>query len=172
MNLIEIGWLGKAHGLKGEIKAHVSDFYEDDLFRATSIHVGDPAVPYFLEQVRAGGSVILKIEELDNREQVALLSNRPLFLMDSQVEEKEAEGADTPFDALIGYRIQAEGYPLLGPITGIMDLPSHYLAELTHDGREILVPLHEDLVVSVDEEEKILGMALPEGLVSASDGED
>ncbi|NJC25056.1 ribosome maturation factor RimM [Neolewinella antarctica] len=164
MELIEIGWVGRAHGLKGEIKAHIQEFYEDDLFAATSVHIGDPAVPYFLEQVRAGGAVILKIENLDSREQISLLSNRPLFLMSTQVTQRDERDA-TPFDALVGYRIKAEGYPLLGPITGIMDLPSHYLAELTVDGKEILIPLHEDLVESVDEEKKILGMLLPEGLL-------
>ena len=162
--LIEIGWVGRPHGLKGEIKIHVSEFYEDDLFQATSVHIGDPAVPYFLEHIRAGGSVVIKIEDLDDREAVALLSKRPLFLMDSQVSAQE-EPDETPFDALIGFSIEAEGYPTLGPITGIMDLPSHHLAEINHDGREILIPLHENLIVGVDEAGKLLQMALPEGLL-------
>ena len=164
-NLVEIGWLGKAHGLKGEIKAHVSDFYESDLLRAESIHVGSPAVPYFLERIRAGGTIFLKIEDLNAREEVALLSNRPLYLMESQVEQTEPDEGDTPFDALIGYSIEADGYPSLGPITGILDLPEHYLAELKHGGKDVLVPLHEQLVASVDEERKVLGMVLPEGLL-------
>lgn len=162
--LIEIGWVGKAHGLKGEIKVHIQDFYEDDLFAATSVHIGEPPVPYFLEQVRAGGAVLIKLEELDTREQVSLLSNRPLFLMNAQVSQTDEEG-DTPFDVLVGYQIEADGYPPLGPITGILDLPSHYLAELQHGGKEVLIPLHEDLIVSVDEANKVIGMALPQGLV-------
>lgn len=164
MELIEIGWVGKAHGLKGEVKIHIQDFYEDDLFKASSVHIGEPAVPYFLESIRAGGAVILKIEDLDSREQVSLLSNRPLYLMDSQVAQRD-EADETPFDALIGYSIQAKDYPLLGPITGIMDLPSHHLAELNHAGKDLLIPLHEDLIVGLDEASKVLEMALPAGLL-------
>ena len=162
--LIEIGWVGRPHGLKGEIKVHVAEFYEDDLFEAASVHIGEPPVPYFLEHIRAGGSVVVKIEDLDDREAVALLSKRPLYLMDSQVSAREVP-EETPFDALIGYSIEAEGYPTLGPITGIMDLPSHHLAELNFEGREVLIPLHENLIVGVDESSKVLEMALPEGLL-------
>ena len=163
-NLVEIGWVGKAHGLKGEIKVHVSDFYEDDLFRATSVHIGQPPIPYFLEHIRAGGSVVLKIEELNDRDAVSLLSKRPLFLMDTQVSARE-EPEESPFAELIGYTIQADGYPRLGPITGVMDLPSHYLAELTHEGKEVVVPLHEDLIERIDQEGQVLTMVLPEGLL-------
>ena len=164
MNLVEIGWVGKAHGLKGEIKAHIQEFYEKDLLAAKSVHIGEPPVPYFLQYVRAGGVLLLKFENLDEREQVALLSNRPLFLMEGQVAQQQ-EMAGTPFDALIGYRIEAEGYPTLGPITGIMDLPSHHLAELQHGGKDVLVPLHEDLIIGIDEQNQLLRMVLPEGLL-------
>ncbi len=72
---------------------------------------------------------------------------------------------ETPWDALVGWMIEAEGYPLLGPITGIMDMPEHYLAELKHEGKDILVPLHEDLVKGVEEESQVVKMILPEGLL-------
>ena len=164
-DLIEIGWVGKAHGLRGEIKLHVSEFYEEDLLGAESVHIGSPPVPYFVERIRAGGAIILKLEDLEKREQVSLLSNRPLFLMVTQVAQPEPDGADTPFDALIGWSITAEDYPTLGPISGIMDLPEHYLAELTHGGKDILVPLHEHLVLAVDEEKRMVTMQLPGGLL-------
>lgn len=165
MDLIEIGWTGKPHGLKGELKLRIQEFYEDDLLAAKSVLIGDPPVPYFVEQIRAGGAIIGKFETLDSREHVALLSGKPIWLMASQVTAIEEEGPDTPWDVIIGFSVRAEGYPVLGPITGVMDMPEHYLAELTHEGKEILIPLHENLVVSVDEEGETLEMILPEGLL-------
>lgn len=165
MDLIEIGWTGKPHGLKGEIKLRIQEFYEDDLFAATSLLIGDPAVPYFVEQLRAGGAVIGKFETFDSREAVALLAGKPVWLMASQVSAVAEPEDATPWEAVVGYTIRAEGYPLLGPVTGIMGLPEHYLAEMKHDGKDILLPLHEDLIASVDEDNKILEMLLPEGLL-------
>jgi 16S rRNA processing protein RimM len=166
MDLIEIGWTGKAHGLKGEIKLRIQEFYEDDLMATKSLLIGDPAIPYFVESLRAGGAIIAKFENLDSREQVTLLSNKPVWLLASQVTAID-EGEDlTPWDPIIGYTIIAEGYPDLGPITGIMDMPEHYIGELTHEGKAILVPLHEDLVVSLDEAAETMTMVLPEGLLT------
>lgn len=165
MDLIEIGWTGKPHGLKGELKLRIEAFYEDDLLAAQSLLIGDPPVPFFVEQMRAGGAIIGKFETLDSREHVALLSGKPIWLMTSQVSNVKEPEPDTPWDAIIGYTIKAEGYPTLGPVAGIMDMPEHYLAELKHEGKDIFVPLHEDLVVSLDEEGKVLEMVLPEGLL-------
>jgi len=165
MNLIEIGWTGKPHGLKGELKLRIQDFYEDDLMTAESLLIGDPPVPYFLERVRAGGAIIAKFETLDAREHVAPLSGKAVWLLADQITAVKEVQPDTPWDTVIGYTISAEGYPVLGPITGIMDMPEHYLAELSHDGKDVLIPLHEELVREVDKEKEVLTMLLPDGLL-------
>lgn len=164
MNLTEIGFTGKAHGLKGELKLRALEFYEEDLLKANSLFVGDPPIPHFIEYIRGGGALIVKLEGLNTRDQVNLLSSQPLWLMDSQVSDREPEPS-TPFDELIGYTIRSKGYPELGPINGIVDLPEHYLAELDFDGRQVLIPLHENLIASVRETEQVLEMILPEGLL-------
>ncbi|MEO0732346.1 MAG: hypothetical protein AAFZ52_05900, partial [Bacteroidota bacterium] len=64
MDLTEIGWTGKAHGLRGEIKLRVLEHYEDDLLAAPSVLIGDPPVPYFFDHVRGGGAIIAKFEDL------------------------------------------------------------------------------------------------------------
>ncbi len=164
MDLTEIGWTGKPHGLRGEIKLRILEHYEEDFLQVASVLIGEPPVPYFLESVRGGGAIIAKFEGLDTREQVGLLSNKPLYALSSQVAQREPE-PDTPFDALIGWKIEAEGYPLLGPIEGIMDLPEHHLAELKHNGKDVLIPLHENLIADVKEDVKTLVMDLPAGLL-------
>ncbi len=39
------------------------------------------------------------------------------------------------------------------------------MAFVIHNGREVLIPLNESLIVSVDRENKTLLMDLPEGLL-------
>jgi 16S rRNA processing protein RimM len=168
MNLTEVGWTGKAHGLRGEIKLRVLELYEDEVLEVKSVLIGEPPVPYFVEQFRSGGAIIAKFEGLDSRELVSLLSNKPLYVLSSVIAEKEPE-PDTPFDALVGWFIEAEGYPRLGPISEIMDLPEHYLAEMKHEGNDILVPLHEDLIIDIREDDQTLIMVLPDGLLTMGD---
>lgn len=163
MQLTQIGRTGRPHGVKGEIKLFVDDHYEDDLFNAQAVLIGDPPMPYFVESLRAGGSIIGKFEDLDSREMSVLLSNQPLYLRTDEVQGVPPPD-DHPFAFLIGYDIEAAGYGRFGPIEDVFDLPEHYLAQLTVEGKEVYVPLHQDLVVEVKEKEQLIVMDLPEGL--------
>ncbi len=164
MELVQIGVTGRPHGIRGELNIFVDEGYEEDLLRATAILIGQKPAPYFVERFRRGGKLTVKLETFETREQVVLLANKPLFLPADQVTELE-EINDTPWDGMLGYFIEAEGYPRLGPIESIMDLPEHYLAELTYHDKTVYIPLHEDLVVGVREDDTVLVMELPGGLL-------
>ena len=75
----------------------------------------------------------------------------------------EEEG--TPWDEVIGFGVESEHYPPLPPIEEIIDLPEHYLARLTHEGRDLLLPLHDDLLLGVDRERKMIQLRIAEGLL-------
>ena len=164
MELLKVGRVGRPHGLKGELKLIVEDHFEEDLLKAAAVLVGEPPIPFFLEYARGGGALIVKLEGFDQREEVAMLSNKDIYLPADQVRGEPAE-VQHPFLQLVGYTIKAEGYPDLGPIEEVMDLPQHYLAQLTHEGNEVLIPLHEDLILERRDEERLLLMQLPEGLL-------
>ncbi|CAH1000421.1 Ribosome maturation factor RimM [Neolewinella maritima] len=164
MELVEIGRTGRPHGIKGELGLQVEEVYLDDLLRAKAVLIGDPAIPYFVKNYREGGKLTVLLDTFTTREQVSLLSGKPLWLPQHQV-TAEVDELVTPWDALLGYRIEAEGYPLLGPIEDIMDLPQHYLAEVPYEGKTLYIPLHENLVVAVREDDEVVVMNLPDGLL-------
>lgn len=164
MELTQIGKIGKPHGTKGELKIFVEEHFEDDLLEAKAVFIGEPPFPYFVESIRMGGMVILQLEEVNSREMAVLLANKPLLLPDDQI-TAQAPLEDHPFLHLVGYTILAEGYPPMGPIAEVLDMPEHYLALLEVDGREIYIPLHEDLIQATDSEQRQLQMQLPLGLL-------
>ncbi|PPK86659.1 16S rRNA processing protein RimM [Neolewinella xylanilytica] len=164
MEVIEIGRTGRPHGIKGELSVFVEEVYEDDLLAAKAVLIGEPPIPYFVRSFRTGGKLTVSLENFDTREAVVLLSGKPLWLPADQV-TGEAEVEGTPWDGVVGFMIEAEGYPPLGPIEDIIDLPEHYLAELTHNEKTVFIPLHEDLVLNVRETDTVLEMQLPRGLL-------
>lgn len=164
MEKIEIGRTGRPHGIKGELGLNVNEEYLDDLLNAPFVMIGVKPVPYPVQRFVEGGKLRVKLARFESREQVVLLSNKPLWLPADRV-TVEDELPETPWDWLIGYRVEAEGYPMLGPIERIMDLPNHYLAEIVHASKTVYLPLHEDLVIGVREEDTILVMDLPGGLL-------
>ena len=164
MDLIEIGRTGRPHGIHGELALLIDEVYEDDLLQARAVLIGEPAIPYFVVSFRSGGKLTVKLENFTSREAVSLLAGKPLWLPADQV-TAEIPADETPYDALLGYMIEADGYPPLGPIEDIVDLPEHYLAEITYEERTVYIPLHEDLIVGVRETDTVLEMNLPEGLL-------
>ncbi len=164
MELTQIGRIGKPHGTAGELKAIVEEHFEDDLLAAKVLFVGTPAFPHFIEQIRMGGMVLLKLEDIDRREMASLLSNQPIFLPTEHI-TAEAPPDDHPYTHLIGWYIAAEGYEQLGPIVDVLDMPEHYLALLEVAGKDVFIPLHDDLVIAEDPEQQLIRMELPLGLL-------
>lgn len=162
--LLQIGQTARPHGVKGELAIRIDDVYFDDLTNSPVVLIGDPAVPYTLERTTGGGKPRIKLEDFHNREQVALLANKPLWLPESAVTVEE-DAEITPYDRLIDMYIVADDYPRLGPIEDVMDLPEHHLAELTHEGKSIYIPLHDDLIDRINEAEGEVYMTLPPGLL-------
>ncbi|MEO0789505.1 MAG: ribosome maturation factor RimM [Bacteroidota bacterium] len=164
MNLVPVGKLLRPHGLKGEIKVLLEEGYEEDFLQAGSFLAGKPPAPLFIASFRGGGALIIKLEGIDSREAVQPLSQATVYLPEDRISDRPAEVQDKMLQ-LVGYSIRAEGYSDLGPIEEVMDLPQHYLAKLDVEGQEVLIPLHDDLILSRNDEDKELVMRLPEGLL-------
>jgi 16S rRNA processing protein RimM len=59
----------------------------------------------------------------------------------------------------------SRGDRLLGEVTNIIENPGQILLILkSPEGKEILIPFHEDFIVSINKKKKLIEMDLPEGL--------
>jgi ribosomal 30S subunit maturation factor RimM len=54
----------------------------------------------------------------------------------------------------------------IGTCTGLEDIPGNPCLEvcLEPDGSSVLIPLHEDFIVKIDEDSRTLSLILPDGL--------
>ncbi len=167
MNLTEIGRTGRPHGLKGEIKLRVAEEMEELLFdnEVFFVRVGSAApVPYFLEEIRAGGALIAKFQGIENPEQARIISNCEL-LLPAKVVELLGPPTASPYDHFVGYRIIDHTAGELAEIEEVLELPQHFLARITYDGREVLLPLHPDFITETDDKGKVIKTDLPDGLL-------
>ena len=53
----------------------------------------------------------------------------------------------------------------VGKITEILFYPDNPVFQVMQDQKEIIVPLHEDLIVEIDSQKKRIKVNLPEGLL-------
>lgn len=114
-------------------------------------------VPFFILDYQAKGArAVVHLNDVCNLEDAEELVGRTIYA-DVEMED------DGELD-FTGWTILDRG-TRIGTCTGIEPIPGNpCLYVKLDDGREPLIPLHEDFVASVDEASRTLSLNLPEGL--------
>ncbi len=169
---INIGYTKRTHGLKGEIKLVVEDRYLEDFLKNERIFVDvkGAKVPFFIEGVRGKGEMILKLEDVDSLDAAYGIQSREIFLREQdlvplQDRELDIEEETLEYEYITGFLLVDKTAGEIGRIDEVIEIPQQEMAMLKYKGREILIPLNERLVTSVDEKAKKVFMDLPEGLL-------
>lgn len=126
-------------------------------------------LPYFPEELTATGDeqFLLKLEELDSPESVANLPGKAIFMQDDKVAEYFiTDMEESAFDFAVGYMLFSDAGEYIGNIEDIEPMPAHDLAKLTYRGREVLIPLADELVQTVDHKARTIKVVIPDGLLS------
>ena len=67
---------------------------------------------------------------------------------------------------LLGFALKDIDGTLIGTVVSLEENPAHPLLVVNHEDREVRVPLVDDFLVSLNEEERVIVMNLPSGLLS------
>lgn len=170
---VTIGKIGKAHGLTGELKVSIEERYWEDFLQNERVFIAVKSmkVPYFISNVRGGSSVILKLEDVDDRDAAIALQSKDLLLREQDLlsdDERtlpleEEDGLE--YAHLEGYTLVDKALGEIGPIDEVLEMPQQEMAFLRYQGREVLVPLNAHFIQEVDEKARRVIMDLPEGLL-------
>ena len=163
----QIGRIGKPHGVKGEMNF----MFTDDVFDRTDsdyliIEVDGILVPFFIEEYRfrSEETALLKLCDIDTQEQARQFTNCNVFFERSHTPGDEEE---LTWSQIVGFHIVDENTQKnIGTITAVDDSTENVLFELlTADGREVLLPASNDLIVEVNNAAQTITMTIPEGLL-------
>lgn len=162
----ELGRITKVHGLKGEVQVllDVDDPFEYEDLDAVLLERDGELVPYFIEAINVQSNrVIVKFEEIGTIEQATPLVNAKLWL--SLENLPELQGDQFYYHEIVGYRVVDERAGELGGIQEIATMPTQDLIVLEHQGKEVLIPITDDIIGTLDRETRTLHVHLPEGLL-------
>ena len=165
-NSFKIGSIIKTKGLKGELQMYVG-FENLDLidFKAVFIDLAGKLVPYFLESIKyhQNNLAYIFLEDVDTIEKAAKLAKKDIYLP-VKLKPKKKQGDFTLMD-LVGFIANDINEGELGEITGIQELPQQFIATVHYKEKEVLFPLNEDIIKSIDVVKEIVLVDLPEGLL-------
>lgn len=170
LNLVPIGTLGRAHGIKGEINTRLtielpSVFEKGDTERLfLFVEIDALPVPFLVESWRTKGedTYLLKFKDINAKEEAEQYTNAPL-LIESQLLDEDVQFTAMHF---IGFTLLDQREKKVGTIIDIDDSTLNTLfLVLCEEGHEVLIPVADDLVQYIDAEKQVISLEIPEGLL-------
>ena len=166
INYFNIGKLVAVHGLKGELLLKHELGKKTSLKDLQAIFIEEKKgsfLPYFLEstKIKTEDEVYIKLENIDSREAALKLSAKKVWLPEADFKKFAAKNAPA---SMVGYTI-IHNTESLGEILELIEQPHQLLCRLEIEGKEVLIPLHEETLKKVDHKKKEVTVELPDGLL-------
>ncbi len=164
--LVSIGYTKKAHGVKGAIRVSIKDQYLatfeeiDVLFLALK----GRNIPFFIESKVFETPYRVTFEDHTTREAIEPLTGKEILVQKDKLILEETPD-DLIYGAYIGYLIVDNKEGEIGTIRDIQEFPQQEMAFVLYQNKEILLPLNEYLIESIEEDSKTILVNLPEGLL-------
>ncbi len=161
-----VGSILKTKGLKGEMQLYVDfDNLSDIDFNTIFIEIGGKLAPYFVESVKyqQKNMAYLYLEDVDTIEKASVLVKKDIYLPNKLKPKKKK--SDFTLKDLKGFTAVDENEGELGEITAIHEYPQQLIAAVTYKNCEVLFPLNEEIIVSIDVVKEIVTVDLPDGLL-------
>ena len=164
---IHIGRLVAPFGLKGELILKHALGKKTMLkgIEAIFIEVNKGSyLPYFVESSKAKDheETYLKLEGIDLRESANRLTTKNVWLLEADF--RKLADKTSPI-SLLGYELICDEEGKLGPIEEVIEQPHQVLLRISLDGKEALIPLHEETLDGIDHKKKEVHVTLPDGLL-------
>jgi len=154
--IIQIGTLTRTHGKAGEVQCRTLNEYWDESEAEFIVLILDQIpVPFRVVDWRGkGADLLFTLKGIDTEPKALRLIGSEVYMLRQDV-AAEGDGGILSWTDLIGYTLNG------CTITDIDNSTANVLAALS-DGR--LIPLHEDLIASIDHNQHTIVMNLPQGL--------
>lgn len=166
-----LGHFSGRYSFKGELLIKLDTDEPEAFISLESIFVEMPTglVPFFIERIRLHKSNLLrvKLEGIDNEVEAAHFQKKSIYLPLELL--PPLEGNQFYYHEITGFLAIDKQRGLLGAIRGVNDQSSQALLEIEKEGSVILVPLHDDFLMSINRKKKELHLDLPEGIVDLND---
>lgn len=170
----QLGYVIKPHGLNGELQILLDVDTPQEYSNLESVFVlqGQQLVPFFIESIAVRGEkAIVAMEEVESIDDAKALKGAELYLPMAMLPKLTDD--QFYYHELQGFAIEDDGGEEIGKVEAVLEAGAQDLLQVKHKtGKELLLPLNDDLLVKVDKEAQRLVMKIPEGLLDVYLSED
>jgi 16S rRNA processing protein RimM len=161
-----VGKIVKTHGLKGEVTLRIDNeqFDEIEELNYFLLELNDILIPYFIENItyHSNKSFIL-FQDMKTLEEASKLVGTAVYLPLELLPEKD--GNDFYSHEVVDFLVVDEEKGELGNVREIIEYPTQSLIQIVINEKEVLIPIHDDIIQNVDREAKKIFIKAPNGLI-------
>ena len=193
-NLQQVAQVLKSNGTDGELVMGFREIAPEDINLNEPVFIvfdGLP-VPFFIESFtkRGNSKALVRLTDICSMEDVEEIAGKAVYIEEDNLPEMSLE--EDGYAALIGWilltpeipdqvgddvetvgdDVEDASLPALtgnlyevGEITDFIDIPNNPCIEVETESGAVMIPLHEDLILSVDPEYQEIIMQIPAGLL-------
>ena len=162
-----LGKIVKKYSFKGEllVKLDTDDPSIYTKMESVFIDKNKSLIPFFIERSSLHKSELLRIkfEDIDSEEDADKLLKSELYLPLEFL--PQLTGNKFYYHEIVGFEAEDLSFGLVGIVKGVNDTTNKAILEIERNGSEILIPLIDDFIKSVDRELKKIILEVPEGLI-------
>ncbi len=157
---LQVGRIGRAHGLKGEVAFALSSDRTERVAPGSILHTGARALTVSASRPPQG-RWLLSFKEIKDRTAAEELLGE--FVMADPLDSAEIEDGENVIwvHELVGAEVRDVSGLLLGPVVAVEDNPASALMVVSINGDEVLVPV----VFIVENSPGVVVINPPEGLL-------
>jgi len=165
-NYFKIGKLVATYGLKGEVVLKHSLGKKTSLKNLETFFIEektDTFLPYFIEstKIKNDKEVFIKLEGISNKEDAHKLVQNEVWLLEADF--KKFAAASAPI-SLLGFTMINDDDEL-GEILEVIEQPHQVLCKILLNGKEALIPIHDEFLDKIDKKNRKVYVTLPDGLL-------
>lgn len=162
-----VGKIVKKFSFKGVllVKLDADDPEEFINMESVFVDLNGTLVPYFIEDIALHKTELLRIQFEDVYDEATAdsLIGCDLYLPLNLL--PKLTGNQFYYHEVIGFTVIDQTHGNIGQIIGVNDQTAQALFEINYRGKEILIPVIDEFISSVDRDNKTIRVQTPEGLL-------
>jgi len=182
-NFMPVAQVAKSYGTEGEVMvtifSDIEDYTVSELLangsqgenykRPVFLLIEGLPVPFFIQSIKTKGhnKGIIKFIDIDDIKDAEEIIGHKIYYEKSFLDTIRKDIPSDDLSSLIGYTVYQDTLSnKIGTITNISDFGANICAEITTlEDKEVLIPLHEDLITDLNPLKKQITLIIPAGLI-------
>ncbi|MBS4059024.1 MAG: 16S rRNA processing protein RimM [Bacteroidetes bacterium] len=157
----------KTHGILGGISIRI-DADQPEVYKQLTmifIEINKKLIPYFIQSLNINSNkAYVKLQDVDTIEKALELAGNEIFLPLELL--PKLSGNRFYFHEVPGYKVIDESFGLIGNIETVLEYPNQAVFQIYKENKEVLIPIHDDVILKVDRRSKTIHIKAPDGLIA------